>query len=96
MKTNKTPSKLDFLVGCLISPFPAEIGIWDSPLNTSCQQAKDHYKACMDLEKLEEIGHSPLLKNLQLFGGWPVLDGDKWDESQFDWYVFTIQYSILH
>ena len=41
----------------------------------------------MDLEKLEEIGHSPLLENLKLFGGWPVLDGDKWDESEFDWYV---------
>jgi len=53
--------------------------------NKVFQQAKDHYKACMDLEKLEEIGHSPLLENLKLFGGWPVLDGDKWDESKFDW-----------
>ena len=40
----------------------------------------------MDLEKLEEIGHAPLMDTLKEFGGWPVLE-DEWDDSQFDWYV---------
>ena len=51
------------------------------------RQAKDHFKACMDLEKLEEIGHAPLKDTLKEFGGWPVLE-DEWDDSQFDWYVY--------
>ena len=50
------------------------------------KQAKDHFKACMDLENLEKIGYDPLKNALKVFGGWPVLE-DKWDESQFDWWV---------
>ena len=46
--------------------------------------AKDHYKACMDLENLEKIGYAPLQNALKVFGGWPVLE-EKWDEDQFDW-----------
>ena len=49
--------------------------------------AKDHYKACMDLENLEKIGYAPLQNALKVFGGWPVLE-EKWDEDQFDWWVF--------
>lgn len=48
------------------------------------KQAKDHYKACMDLKKLEEIGLGPLQQALEKFGGWPVLM-DKWEQSSFDW-----------
>ena len=47
-------------------------------------QARDHYQACMNLEKIEEIGRKPLLDTLRKFGGWPVLE-EKWDESAFDW-----------
>ena len=58
------------------------------------RQAKDHFKACMDLEKLEEIGHAPLKDTLKEFGGWPVLE-DEWDDSQFDWYVNNFQFIAL-
>ena len=27
----------------------------------------------------------PLLEKLKLLGGWPVLDGTKWPEKDFDW-----------
>ena len=52
-------------------------------------QARDQYKACMDLEQLERIGLKPLKEILEYFGGWPVVSGDKWDEEAFDWYVRT-------
>ena len=50
------------------------------------EYAKDHYQACMNLDKLEDVGVQPALDLLKKFGGWPVLD-DKWDESNFDWWV---------
>ena len=55
------------------------------------QQARDQYRACMNLPKLEEIGLAPVNEILQKFGGWPVLQDD-WNEDAFDWeqlvYIF--------
>ena len=49
-------------------------------------QARDQYKACMDTDELEAIGLEPLKNILKdKFGGWPVLEGDSWNESDFDW-----------
>ena len=48
------------------------------------RQARDQYKACMDLEKIEEKGLEPLLALLKKFGGWPVLEDD-WNEEEFKW-----------
>ncbi len=45
----------------------------------------DVYKACMDEEKIEATGLSPLLDMLRRLGGWPVLEGDAWDSAAFDW-----------
>ena len=47
--------------------------------------ARDVYKACMDEDKIEEIGLQPLKDMLHKMGGWPVLEGDSWDESSFSW-----------
>ena len=33
----------------------------------------------------EEKGLSPLLEILGEFGGWPVVVGDNWNESNFEW-----------
>ncbi len=49
--------------------------------------AKNQYHACMDLDRLERIGLEPLRELLKDFGGWPAVDGSKWDENSFDWYV---------
>lgn len=43
----------------------------------------------MDYDKLEELGVQPLLDLLKELGGWPVLDGDKWDSKDFNWVTFT-------
>jgi hypothetical protein len=34
---------------------------------------------------IESRGLTPLLNILRDLGGWPVLDGDAWDDSKFDW-----------
>ncbi|KAK0169456.1 hypothetical protein PV327_011558, partial [Microctonus hyperodae] len=34
---------------------------------------------------IEEQGIEPLLKILKKLGGWPVLEGEKWNESNFNW-----------
>ena len=49
------------------------------------RQARDQFLSCMNLEKIEEIGLTPLLDLLKKFGGWPVLE-DNWNEENFNWY----------
>ena len=45
--------------------------------------ARNVYKACMDLEKIEEVGLDPLKTMLKQMGGWPVLEGKAWNEDSF-------------
>ena len=47
-------------------------------------QARDHYKSCMDLDRLDRIGLQPLKDLLKTFGGWPVIE-DSWNEDSFKW-----------
>lgn len=49
------------------------------------QKAKFLYKSCMNADILEQRKLEPLYHLLNTLGGWPVLDGDKWDASKFDW-----------
>ena len=39
----------------------------------------------MDLNKIEEVGLDPLKTMLKQMGGWPVLEGNTWDETKFNW-----------
>ena len=39
--------------------------------------ARNVYKACMDLDQIEEVGLDPLKTMLREMGGWPVLEGDR-------------------
>lgn len=34
---------------------------------------------------MEELGLEPLKKILQQFGGWPVVVGDQWNDTDFIW-----------
>ncbi|VVD05133.1 neprilysin-2 [Leptidea sinapis] len=47
--------------------------------------AKTLYQACMNRTAIEARGVQPLLQMLRRLGGWPVLDGNNWDERSFSW-----------
>lgn len=49
------------------------------------QKAKFLYKSCMNSEILERRQLEPLYELLETLGGWPVIDGDKFNASKFDW-----------
>lgn len=34
---------------------------------------------------IEDRGVKPLLEMIKRLGGWPVLDGDRWDAAAFTW-----------
>ena len=61
-------------------------------LNTST----GFFSECINEEKRNELGNKPLkdILNKQLFGGWPVLEGRKWDENYNVWdQILKIYYS---
>ncbi|KAG8183511.1 hypothetical protein JTE90_003861 [Oedothorax gibbosus] len=49
------------------------------------RMVKDLYDSCMDDNAIEAAGSGPLEKVLKSLGGWPVVEGNKWNESNFDW-----------
>ena len=42
--------------------------------------AKSLYQSCMDTEAIESRGVQPLLNVLKAMGGWPLLEGEAWEE----------------
>ncbi|XP_050444049.1 neprilysin-2-like [Adelges cooleyi] len=63
--------------------------ILDQPIKTNepkhSVRAKKLFAMCMDEKKLEERETEALREMLEKIGGWPVLCGDRWDESSFRW-----------
>uniref|UniRef100_A0A0P6EFD4 Neutral endopeptidase n=1 Tax=Daphnia magna TaxID=35525 RepID=A0A0P6EFD4_9CRUS len=45
---------------------------------------RDMYDACLDLNAVEELGITPLVKILDSFGQWPMTVSN-WTEDRFDW-----------
>ncbi|XP_064087548.1 neprilysin-2-like isoform X3 [Macrobrachium nipponense] len=62
----------------------ADVSEKDSP---STKMVKELYKSCMNTERIEERGLEPLHEILKEMGGWPVIEGDSWDPSGFEWYT---------
>ena len=46
----------------------------------------------MNREKIEEAGLAPLTSVLQAMGGWPVLEGDSWDQEGFKWFDMVYKF----
>lgn len=46
---------------------------------------KKIYKVCVDTKAIEEDGLKTIKSVLQKLGGWPVLEGTKWNEDDFEW-----------
>lgn len=53
--------------------------------------AKEYYKLCMDVKKIEKIGLGTIKGMVQELGGWPVVLGGEWNERDFDWKKVTYQ-----
>ncbi|XP_046983494.1 neprilysin-2-like isoform X1 [Schistocerca americana] len=52
----------------------------------SLRLARNLYSACMNKTLIESRGLAPLQRVLKEdLGGWPVVEGDSWDEAGFDW-----------
>ena len=51
------------------------------------EQALRLYRSCMDEDSIDAAGLEPLLKKLEEMGGWPVVEGDGWEEDKFSWWV---------
>ncbi|KAL7644945.1 UNVERIFIED_CONTAM: hypothetical protein RMT77_004762 [Armadillidium vulgare] len=47
--------------------------------------AKNLYASCMDTDGIEANGLKPIMSILKQLGGWPVLEGDSWNEGNFSW-----------
>ncbi|XP_042232177.1 neprilysin-2-like isoform X3 [Homarus americanus] len=54
----------------------------DSP---STKMVKALYKSCTNTESIKKHGLEPLKGILKKMGGWPVLEGDTWKPSAFQW-----------
>ncbi len=54
------------------------------------RMARDLYKSCMDIQKIEALGLEPIKQILNDLGGWPVLLGPgqawAWDDGSYIWY----------
>lgn len=52
------------------------------------RMARDVYKSCMDVGKIEEMGLEPIKEIISDLGGWPVLLGpdQPWDDTNYIWY----------
>ncbi|CAH1183162.1 unnamed protein product [Phaedon cochleariae] len=49
------------------------------------QLTKKLYRACMNKTMIEKDGLDTINVILKDLGGWPVLEGEKWSEGEFDW-----------
>ena len=56
------------------------------------QMAKSVFQSCMNKEKIEERGFTPLTSVLKKMGGWPLLDGASWDQDGFKWYEMVYKF----
>ncbi len=50
---------------------------------------KNMYRSCMNLPAIEKLGAEPLKAALKKLGGWPVVEGETWEEAAFDWINVT-------
>merc|ERR1711953_320845 len=65
-------------------PEPAEAGVF--------KKVRSVYHACMNEPLIEEIGLQPLKDKLRSMGGWPVLEGNDWNEEDFSWLDTTYKF----
>ncbi|KAJ3654443.1 hypothetical protein Zmor_013632 [Zophobas morio] len=53
--------------------------------------AKTLYRACMNTTEIEANSLQKFKRLIKSTGGWPVVEGDGWDENSFDWVSTSYQ-----
>ena len=53
---------------------------------------KKFYDSCMNTDLLEEKGLKPLKDLITKLGGWPVVEGNKWNDQDFRWYKLMYKF----
>lgn len=43
------------------------------------------YESCMNVAEIEALGLTQIKEIIQKIGGWPIVEGDKWNETAFNW-----------
>jgi len=54
--------------------------------------AKSMFQSCMDKEAIEERGVAPLASVLRAMGGWPLIEGSRWNQDGFKWYEMVYRF----
>ena len=56
------------------------------------QVVKSVYQSCMNREVIEQRGLDPVKSILKKLGGWPILEGSKWNSSEFQWFELVYKF----
>ena len=58
------------------------------------RMSRKWYSACINEERIEELGINPMLDTLEKLGGWPVLGGTEEAFESFKWYEQTRKLNV--
>ena len=66
---------------CTYNKEKAQVGALNSSIiYINIAEVRNAYAACMDTERIEDSSVADLKEMLGRLGGWPVLEGDSWEE----------------
>lgn len=57
----------------------------DSEQSKVLELVEKLYNSCMNETEIEAVGMKPFKKIMRKIGGWPILEGDQWNETAYDW-----------
>ena len=53
---------------------------------------KQFFESCMNTDLLEEKNLQPLQDLIMKLGGWPVVEGNNWNNEDFRWYELMYKF----
>ncbi|XP_023343178.1 neprilysin-2 isoform X2 [Eurytemora carolleeae] len=55
------------------------------------ESVRNYYKSCLDQDNIEVTGRKALLDMVGQLGGWPILEGNNWEDKTFTWQDFDVK-----